>query len=930
MTRGSAIVCAGGSACLPEAPQKGSAMGTITSGTGLISGLDTASIIDALMTIEAKPRNLLTAQVTKIDQVKAAWSTLSANLLALKNAAATFDETSSFETVRATSSNSNVLSVSAQSGALPATYQITPVRMTSNHQVVSAGLPDSDTTPVGAGTISIDLGHGQLNPTTELASLNGGTGVARGQIRITDRSGAAGIIDLTTATNLQDVLDAINNSTDISVTASVSGDRIVLADTSGSTASNLIVAEMSGGQTAADLGILDSVAANTLTGDDVVWITGTTALAGLNDGNGLRTAAGNDVTFALADGTELSVDLSSATKISDVLSAINSATGNGGKLVASVAPSGDGLTLVDSSVGGGTLTVSAVGASKAAADLGILGSDGDADGVITGKRVLAGLNSVLLRNLNGGAGVAAGSIAIQDRGTGSAVVNLSAAESVQDVLDAINAAAGVSVQAALNTSGNGLVLTDTSGQSLRNFVVAESGSTTAADLNILHDAADTTAASGHMELRYVSENTRLDDLGVARGTFRITDSAGHSATVDLTQGDEETLADVITEINSRGIGVTASINAAGNGLMLTDTAGGASRLTVTETTSTTAADLGILGSDSNDDHVIDGARRIDLAVSAADTLDDVALAINNASSDLSASVIRDGAGVNPYRLVISSRTGGRAGQMILDTGATGLSFATMNRPQDALLFLGDPASAGSIAVSSSTNTITDLIDNVTLNIAGTSSTPVTVTVASSIDSVVSQLTTFAASFNTAVSQINTATAYDAENNVRGVLQGDYTANNLRTQLFNLVTSSISSAPGSYSRLTQIGFSITNDGTQISFDEDKFRTAYARDAAGVKGLFTQATTGIGDRIETVLGNLTDTTDGTIQIQIDGLDLRREMLNDRIETLTALLTAKRARLQMQFNAMETALAQLQTQSSAISSLSSWYSSYSASSS
>ncbi|MDD4888588.1 MAG: flagellar filament capping protein FliD [Phycisphaerae bacterium] len=895
-------------------------MGTISSGTGLISGLDTATLIEKLMAIEARPRTLLQNQVSGLDSVKTAWATLSAQLLGLKSNTSTFNKEATFQAVKAASTNTDALTVSADAGAVAGVYQFTPARMVANHQVVSGGFRDSDTTAVGAGTISIDLGHGQLNPTTDLEALNGGAGVARGSIKVSDRSGASATISLKTAVSVQDVLDAINGAGGISVTASVSGDTIVLTDTSGSIANNLKVEEVNNGSTAADLGILASVAANTLAGDDVVSVNASTALSLLNDGNGLRTVAGNDIKFTLENGAELQVDLSSALTLGDVIDTINGATGNSGKLVASVDSGSDGLKLQDTTGGPGTLTVAAVGGSKAAADLGLLGSDGDADHVIHGRRLLAGLNTVLLRNLNGGAGVTAGAISIQDRGTGSAVVDLSAAQTVQDVLDAVNAAAGVSAHAALNTSGNGIVITDTSGQTLRNFVIAESGGTTAAGLNILHDAADTSASSGHLEHRYVSENSLLDDLGVAHGKFKITDSAGHAATVDLTQGDEKTLGKVIDEINSRGIGVTASINDAGNGLLLTDTAGGAGTLTVVEAGSTTAKDLGILGSDGDADHTIDGSRRIDVAVAADDTLADVALKINNATSALSATVIKDGSAANPYRLVLSSTIGGQAGRMTLDTGATGLSFSTMTQPQDALVFLGDPASRDSIAIHSRSNAITDVIDHVTLNVAGTSDTPVTITVSSTIDTLVNQLKSFATSFNSTISQINTATAYDAEAGTKGLLQGDNTANRVRTQLFRMVTGSVEGAPGSYSRLTQIGFSVTNDGTQISFDESKFRAAYASDPAGVKGLFLQADSGIGDRVDTLLTQLTDSTNGTIQTQLDGLDSRETVLNDRIAVLNKILSNKQARLQRQFNAMEQALASLQSQSSALSALAS----------
>ena len=80
------------------------------------------------------------------------------------------------------------------------------------------------------------------------------------------------------------------------------------------------------------------------------------------------------------------------------------------------------------------------------------------------------------------------------------------------------------------------------------------------------------------------------------GQFKITNSLGNSATVDLTQGTFTTIGDVMRAINAKNIGVTASIDPNGNGILLTDTAGGTQKLTVAEQGSTTAGDLNILGS----------------------------------------------------------------------------------------------------------------------------------------------------------------------------------------------------------------------------------------------------------------------------------------------------------------------------------------------
>ena len=57
----------------------------------------------------------------------------------------------------------------------------------------------------------------------DLSALNGGAGVERGKIRITDRSGESEVIDLRFALTIDDVLKQINSSDNIDVIAVAAG-----------------------------------------------------------------------------------------------------------------------------------------------------------------------------------------------------------------------------------------------------------------------------------------------------------------------------------------------------------------------------------------------------------------------------------------------------------------------------------------------------------------------------------------------------------------------------------------------------------------------------------------------------------------------------------------------------------------------------------
>src|SRR3954467_9339411 len=247
-------------------------MGRITSGVGLVSGINSKDIIDQLIALESKPKDLLQTRIDSVTQQKVAYTDLQARLTSRRLTGTTLKKTTTFQAAVANSSNEDVLTATAANGAAIGAYQIQVARLVSTQQIVSRGYADFNSTKIGAGTITIGQGGGELSAENSLSELNGGAGVRRGVFRITDRGGATTIIDTTAAVTLQDVVKRINTSLDIQVKASLDGDRIVLKDLTGKTASNLVVQGVADGGAATDLGLVGSTATDTLTGADVNYL----------------------------------------------------------------------------------------------------------------------------------------------------------------------------------------------------------------------------------------------------------------------------------------------------------------------------------------------------------------------------------------------------------------------------------------------------------------------------------------------------------------------------------------------------------------------------------------------------------------------------------------------------------------------------------
>jgi hypothetical protein len=280
----------------------------------------------------------------------------------------------------------------------------------------------------------------------------------------------------------------------------------------------LIVSEVGDGKTATDLGINKSVASAVLNGDAVFEITGDFTLDQINDGNGLRLLeSAPDIQITLTDDTVLEINLDGIVNLNDFIDKINDHEDNDGKVSASL--NAGRLELNDLSGGGGSssFTVENINDTSVVRQLGL---DVAAVGsTISGRRLAAGINSVLLSNLRGGRGIdELGQLTLTDRAGVTATIDLAGAESLGDVTDAINAAESLSsvklqLSARINAAGTGIEIEDTSGLTANNLVIQDVGtSTLAAQLGIAIDAAQDSVDSGRLNLRYVNESTSLKTM----------------------------------------------------------------------------------------------------------------------------------------------------------------------------------------------------------------------------------------------------------------------------------------------------------------------------------------------------------------------------------------------------------------------------------
>ena len=165
-----------------------------------------------------------------------------------------------------------------------------------------------------------------------------------------------------------------------------------------------------------------------------------------------------------AAGNSTVINTSNDINLDDVISQINNATG----ISVHAAVTDNGLQITDQSGGTGTLSIQDLNGGTTAKNLGIAGA---APGnTLTGSDVNYISTATSLSQLNDGNGISTTTAGQTDFAVtvsdGSTInVSLNGATTVGDLLNDINTPGGSKLKASINSTGNGITLTDTSGGS---------------------------------------------------------------------------------------------------------------------------------------------------------------------------------------------------------------------------------------------------------------------------------------------------------------------------------------------------------------------------------------------------------------------------------------------------------------------------------
>ncbi|MBS0492830.1 MAG: flagellar filament capping protein FliD [Proteobacteria bacterium] len=246
------------------------------------------------------------------------------------------------------------------------------------------------------------------------------------------------------------------------------------------------------------------------------------------------------------------------------------------------------------------------------------------------------------------------------------------------------------------------------------------------------------------------------------------------------------------------------------------------------------------------------AKAVDIAVSATDTLADVAGKINGAKAGVMATVLNDGAG---ERLLLrSNATGETAGYRLSVTDADGTNddgsgLSRLVAGGTTEFAKNASATVNGIAVSSPTNAFADAVAGVTFTANKVTTEPVTISVEKDNSAVKKNIEAFVSAYNAVNSALNESMKYDKETKTAGLMQGDSTVVTLQNTL-RMALQSVN-ASGAFKSLSTVGVisagglgagNLSPDGS-LELNATKFNKAM-EDPDAVKAFFRGADGGDG--------------------------------------------------------------------------------------
>lgn len=286
------------------------------------------------------------------------------------------------------------------------------------------------------------------------------------------------------------------------------------------------------------------------------------------------------------------------------------------------------------------------------------------------------------------------------------------------------------------------------------------------------------------------------------------------------------------------------------------------------------------------------------------SLDTLRSKINAAEAGVTATIVSSN---GSYKLVLSSTEAGTdnafsiSGLPVLGQSASAVSESKTATNAELTI--------NGVAVTANSNTITDAISGISLNLTKVGSA--NLSVARDESAILKKVQDFVDQYNTVKKLTETLRS--------GSLKGDASMISVQQRLTSVLTTPVSGYDPTeeYAYLSQVGISIQKDGT-LKFDTASFKTAMNASVNNVAKLFgNENDDGFADRFYDTANDmlapsgLIETRTSSINIKITDEQLNQDRINERLDN-------KKAQYLRQYAALDAMLTQMQSTNNYLTAL------------
>lgn len=296
-------------------------------------------------------------------------------------------------------------------------------------------------------------------------------------------------------------------------------------------------------------------------------------------------------------------------------------------------------------------------------------------------------------------------------------------------------------------------------------------------------------------------------------------------------------------------------------------------------------------------------------VDASDSLDSVSAKIQASGAPLSTAILFDGTG---YRLQVSGRATGAANALTVNEGGLTLGLSepanVVSSGADARLRIDG------FLLTRGTNSVSDAITGVTLELKATSPTGTTqsIEIAHDGEALATGLQKLVDAYNAVNTFISAEISWTGSSKPVDSLSGDGTVRSIQARLRDSLLSPVAGTSGAFTTLASLGVSIQRTGA-LQLDKGKLTAALGRDPEAVAKVLGSSGSGAMSILAQQADYFSSGSTGVLTSRLGSMSRERKSIDARMEQMQVRVDKYEALLRQQYATLEKTVSGLQNQGS-----------------